>query len=79
MHILSVNQSASINRQVERERERERCVLLNFIIFFNSENSSTYFSFVYTFAKKSDRRDVLHYKRHLRRWRASEIILFLIF
>ena len=38
------NQSASTDRQGERERERERYVFfLNFVIFFNSENSSTYF------------------------------------
>ena len=35
-----------IDKERERERERERdvCVFfLNFVIFFNSENSSTYF------------------------------------
>ena len=42
MHIIWENQSASIDRQLERERER--CVFfLNFVIYFNSENSSTYF------------------------------------
>ena len=33
----------SIDRQVEREREREMRVLFEFVIFFDSENSSTYF------------------------------------
>ena len=37
------NQSASTDRQVERERERERGGLFEFRHFFNSENSSTYF------------------------------------
>ena len=47
MHILSGKSKCidrSTSRERERERERERCVFfLNFVIFFNSENSSTYF------------------------------------
>ena len=53
MHILSgksrcIDRSTSRERErereIEREREREMCVFfLNFVIFFNSENSSTYF------------------------------------
>ena len=53
MHIISgkskcIDRSTRRERQRERERERERemcvCVFfLNFVIFFNSENSSTYF------------------------------------
>ena len=52
MHILS-GKSKCIDRSTSRERERERemCVLFEFRHFFNSENSSTYFSFVYIFAK----------------------------
>ena len=45
MHIIS-GKSKCIDRSTRREREREResCVFfLNFVIFFNSENSSTYF------------------------------------
>ena len=43
MHILS-GKSKCIDRSREREREREICLFfLNFVIFFNSENSSTYF------------------------------------
>ena len=45
MHIIW-GQSKCIDRSTsrERERERERCVFfLKFVIFFNSENSSTYF------------------------------------
>ena len=68
----------SLDRQVERERERERereiCMFfLNFVIFFNSESSSTYFKdSCISLQNKIDRRVVLHYKRHLRRWRASK-------
>ena len=47
MHILSGKSKCidrSTSRERERERERERCgVFLNFVIFFKSENSSTYF------------------------------------
>ena len=43
MHILS-GKSKCIDRSTSRERERERDVFFfNFVIFFNSENSSTYF------------------------------------
>ena len=43
MHIIS-GKSKCVDRSTSRERERERCVFfLNFVIFFNSENSSTYF------------------------------------
>ena len=43
MHIIS-GKSKCIDRSTSREIERERDVFfLNFVIFFNSENSSTYF------------------------------------
>ena len=44
MHILS-GKSKCIDRSTSREREREMCVcvLFELVIFFNSENSSTYF------------------------------------
>ena len=45
MHILS-GKSKCIDRPTSRERERERersLFFVNFVIFFNSENSSTYF------------------------------------
>ena len=48
MHIIS-GKSKCIDRSA-REREGD-VFFLNFVIFFNSENSSTYFSFVYIFAK----------------------------
>ena len=51
------NQSASTDRQVERERG---VFFLNFVIFFNSENSSTNFKVsCISLQKKTDRRDVL--------------------
>ena len=85
MHILS-GKSNCIDRSTSRERERERDVfVLNFVICFNSENSSTYFKVSCISLQKnlidemslSDciHRAVLHYKRHLRRWRASESVL----
>ena len=41
MHIIS-GKSKCIDRSTSRERER--CVFfLNFVVFFNPENSSTYF------------------------------------
>ena len=47
MHIISGKSTCidrSTSRERERERERERYVFfLNFVIFSNSENSSTYF------------------------------------
>ena len=66
MHILSgksMHRQVEREREIERERERERDVC-TFLIssFFNSENSVYVFqSFVFIFAKNSDRRDVLHY------------------
>ena len=45
MQLLS-GKSKCIDRSTSRERERERerdVFFLNFVIFFNSENSSTYF------------------------------------
>ena len=58
------NQSASTDRQIERERERERArerdvFFLNFVIFLNGELVYVFQSFVFIFAKDSDRRDVL--------------------
>ena len=77
------NQSASTDRQVERERcrerERERDVfLLNFVIFLTLRTRLRISKFRVYLCKKSDRRDVLHYKGHLRRWRASESVLVFI-
>ena len=52
------NQSASTDRQ----GERERCSLMNFVIFFKLlELVYVFQSFVYIFAKNSDRRDVLEH------------------
>ena len=50
---------------------------LNFVIFFNSESSSTYFkdsgiSLQKILIDEMSSVTVLLYKRHLRRWRASE-------
>ena len=61
---------ASISRE-------NRVFFLNFVIFFNSESSSTCFkdSCISLQKKLIDEMSsviVLHYKRHLRRWRASE-------
>ena len=63
------------DRQVERERDACSVWICH---FFNSG----FQRFVFIFAKFFDRRDVLvywvtvlHYKRHLRRWRASENVL----
>ena len=48
MHIISgkskcIDRSTSREREREREGEREMFVLFEFRLFFNSENSSTYF------------------------------------
>ena len=45
MHII-LGKSKCIDRSTSRERERERerdVFFLNFVFFFNSESSSTYF------------------------------------
>ena len=76
MHILS-GKSKCIDRSTsrERERERERCVFfLNFVIFSTLRTRLRISKFRVYLCKKfwSTR---LHYKRHLRRWRASESVL----
>ena len=59
------------------ERERERCVFfLNFIIFLTLRTRLRISKFRVYLCKKLSLSVVLHYKRHLRRWRARESVLF---
>ena len=65
----SVSESSEcIDRSTSRERERECVFFLNFVIFYYSENSSL--------QKILIDETVLHYRRHLCRWRASERACF---
>ena len=72
MDLLS-GKSKCIDRSTSGEREM--CVLFEFRHSFNSENLSTYFNVCVYLCKNSDRVTVLHFKRHLRRWRASQSVL----
>ena len=77
-HRLLYDTLRTFYRSTRRERERERCVFfLNFVILFNSESSSTYFkdsciSLQKILIDEMSLSECIHYKRHLRRWRASE-------
>ena len=66
-----------MRRERERERERDVCVLFEFVIFLALRTRLRISKFRVYLCKRSDRRDVLewlHYKRHLRRWRASVLV-----
>ena len=60
-------------RERETERDREMCVLFEFRHFLTLRTPLSISKF--RVSKKSDRVTVLHYKRHLCRWRASENVL----
>ena len=61
---------------IERERERERCVLFEFRHFLTLRTRLRISKFHVYLCKKLFLSIILHYKRHLRRWRARESVFF---